>query len=165
MAESILKILNYLYQVRGCDFTNNNPEFIEQGISRRIFETKTDDHNNYLNYIIDDQNELENLIDVLTINVSAFFRNPLTYEYLSSILLPALINNRKENNVFALRIWSAGCSTGEEPYTMAIILNEALKNENRDFDIKIFASDIDRNALDAARTGVYDIESTGEVKV
>jgi chemotaxis protein methyltransferase CheR len=108
--------------------------------------------------------EFDHLIDAFTINVSRFFRDSLTFDYISKIILPDLFLSKDHEQDNNLRIWSAGCSFGEEPYSMAIILKEFLKKEKSTKKINIFATDIDRKALACAADGSYNFDSVKDVK-
>lgn len=99
----------------------------------------------YLNFLQNNSEEMDRLLEVLTINLSYFFRNPETFDYLKNEILPTF--QRKENLIF----WSAGCAQGEEPYSLAIIAAEALLLNC----VRIYGSDIDEDALKRARDGSY----------
>lgn len=160
----ILKdIINILKQERNMDFSGYRIPMLERRIQKRINTTKSKNLQNYLGYINEHQDELDNLIDVFTINVSRFFRNSLTFEYINKQLMPKLLKT-KENSNRNLRIWSAGCSTGEEAYSMAILLNEFEKKEQKSFNTNIFATDIDRKALKTALAGIYKLDSVKKIK-
>ncbi len=164
MIREIEEILGYLNEKRGFDFSGNRPAMIERRIGNRLSAVSRTDFYAYQGYLEKHPEELDNLINVLTINVSRFFRNTLTFEYIADIVLPAIISQKTKNSDFSLRVWSAGCSTGEEPYSIAILINELMKNEEVKFDLNIFATDIDEVAIKKARTGVYPLESIKDIK-
>jgi len=110
-----------------------------------------------------DPHELDHLLDALTINVSRFFRDTLTFEFISNQVLTAIISGKIETNDHSLRVWSAGCSTGEEPYGIAILLNELLEKEDSTIKLHIFATDIDEGAIEKARQALYPPESIKNV--
>lgn len=97
----------------------------------------------------DDGSELEHFVNALTTNLTSFFREPKHFEYLARTLLPALRNRPADQ---PLRIWSAGCSTGEEPYSLAMTLEEAQGGR----DARILATDLDSSVIARARTGIYE---------
>ncbi|HHM06312.1 MAG TPA: protein-glutamate O-methyltransferase CheR [Gammaproteobacteria bacterium] len=99
-----------------------------------------------------DSDEVGNFVNAITTNLTSFFRENHHFQYLSNTLLPHL--KKEKSRERRLRVWSAGCSTGEEPYSLAITLGEFFKNE-RGWDVKILATDLDTNVLDKARRGVY----------
>ena len=99
------------------------------------------------------RSELANAVtDALTINETSFFRDKLLFRALTERLLPALIARRKDQR--RLRIWSAGCSTGQEPYSLAMIIDDQMR-QHAGWHIEILATDLSRHALDAARRGLY----------
>jgi len=132
---------------------------------KRIYATKKKNSKDYLEYLANNHNELDNLIDVFTINVSSFYRNSMTFEFISRLTFPEMISTKTKKNDNTIRIWSAGCSFGEEPYSIAISLNEYLKKEDTIFDVNIFATDIDKKALARASKGVYSFENIKNVKL
>jgi len=109
--------------------------------------------NGYFNYVLalKTNRQLYNeFINYLTINVSEFYRNPNQWEVLKNDILPKLIGNKKD-----LKVWSCACSTGDEPYTLAMVLNKYLPLES----IRIIATDIDEDAIEKAKTGAYMYKS------
>ena len=104
---------------------------------------------------MDSETELELLFKVLTIHVSHFFRNPLTFKKLEKDVIPEIITQCKNNNRSELRLWSVGCASGEEPYSLAIILKEAFKAQVEGLDLSIQATDVDTDTLQLAKAGIY----------
>ncbi|MBF0120776.1 MAG: protein-glutamate O-methyltransferase CheR [Desulfobacterales bacterium] len=164
MQNEIKPILEYLYSKFGIDFTFYLPEIIFNQISKRLVKTGISSLYEYENYIKNNSNELDYLLDSLMLNVSGFFRNPLVFEYIAHRILPAVIKEKISSDNHSLRIWSTGCSNGEEPYSIAIIVHELMQKEKIDFYNYIFATDIDDSALDQARKGVYFFEAVKNVK-
>ena len=167
MSSFVLKgILNLLKEQRGFDFTGYRSAMLERRIQKRIYASKSEDLADYFEYLKLNTSELDHLVDVFTINVSRFFRNSLTFEYISKMILPEVLNAKlkiktKGNN---LRVWSAGCSFGEEPYSMAILLNEYFRKEDVSLPLNIFATDIDKKALKRAVSGIFDEKRINKVK-
>ncbi len=157
-------IVNFLKEQRGFDFTGYRTSMLERRVQKRIYITNSRNSDDYLEYLYHHPDELDNLIDVFTINVSSFFRNPLYFEYISKIIIPELFLSKAKENDNSLRIWSAGCSFGEEPYSMAIIINEVLRKEKIPIKPNIFATDIDKEALKHASEGNYNFSCIEEVK-
>lgn len=160
----IKKILDYLQKQKGFDFSGYRRSMLERRINKRLLATETGNINQYFKYLINNQIEVDELIDALTINVSQFFRNHFVFEFISEKLAPRLIFGKLKKKEKYLRIWSAGCASGEEPYSLAIIFSEFLEKENLELDLRIFATDIDKKSLKSAKEGVYDFESIKEVK-
>lgn len=109
----------------------------------------------YYSYLINDKtgDAVTVLIDKITTNHTFFMREPDHFYYFRNIVLPQITSMVKEKD---LRIWSAGCSTGEEPYTLAMMLDEYFGNERMLWDSKVLATDISGKVLDTARKGIYD---------
>ncbi len=157
-------ILQYLNEKRGFDFSGYRPGMLERRITQRLSALQALHYDDYLQYLKKCPGELENLVDVLTINLSLFFRNALTFEYIADKILPFLLHEKKQGPAHGLRIWSAGCAMGEEPYSMAILIREALKKETVDLTPHIFATDIDVKVLKKAKEGIYTFERIQSVK-
>lgn len=158
--EKINKILFLLKEKKGIDFSGYRESMLERRIKKRISATKCENYDDYLQFIHKYPYELEQLINVFTINVSNFFRNPLIFEYINKIILPELIP-KKGNN---LRIWSCGCANGEEPFSMSILINEYFEKEKCFFKVNIFATDLDNIAIKNASKGSYKYDSIKNIK-
>jgi len=157
-------VLNYLNETRGFDFSGCRPSMIERRVRKRLSATRTKDCSEYLRFVQKQADELDNLIDVLTINVSRFFRDTLTFEYIAARALPAIVFGKKGFLNHSIRVWSAGCAMGEEPYSMAILIHEFLEKESLDFQVNIFATDIDGKILKKAQNATYPFESIKDTK-
>ena len=107
-----------------------------------------------------DEHEQEFLINAITTNLTAFFRENHHFEYLATTLIPKLLKKKAHNK--KLRIWSAGCSTGEEAYSIAMVLKESIPDFD-EWDIKILATDLDANVLAHGRRGIYRAESIVDI--
>jgi chemotaxis protein methyltransferase CheR len=105
------------------------------------------------------------LLEGLTVTVGAFFRDPLTFELLDGIVLPGIIEGALREGRREIRMWSAGCGRGEEPYSLAILLDRHLQGEGAALRPLLFATDIDESALGAAKKGVYSRESLLQTKL
>jgi chemotaxis protein methyltransferase CheR len=164
MKGEVGKIIDYLKAQRGFDFTGNRPSMIERRIGNRLSAVGCADLAEYRIYLQEQPRELNALVDILTINVSRFFRETLTFEYIADRVLSPTIQRKGESSDPSLRIWSAGCSTGEEPYSVAILAHELMAKEQFALDLNIFGTDIDEKSLKQAQEGVYPFESIGNVK-
>ncbi|MCK5148995.1 protein-glutamate O-methyltransferase CheR [bacterium] len=163
MEKNINKILNYLHDQRSYDFTGNRLSMLERRISKRFFPTETEDFEEYFQYLLKNQQELDHLIDILTINVSSFFRDPHIFNHVEKIL-SGIITAKSECKDHSLRIWSAGCASGEEPYSVALIVAELLEAEKVAMYVNIFATDIDKKAVNKAQKGEYKTNALRDVK-
>lgn len=162
--QNINKIISLLKKHRGFDFSGYRHSMVERRIQKRLKNTGIEDYDEYLEYLKQHPSEFDHLVDVLTINVSHFFRNYLTFGYIDKIILPELVQTKINTKDKSLRIWSAGCSFGEEPYTVAMLLNEFLEKEEATIQTTIFATDIDEKALLYAKAGSYGINKFEEIK-
>jgi len=158
-------ILEYLHKKRGLNFSGNRHEMLERRINKRLSNTGNDSYEEYFEYLKQHDEELNDLINVLTINVSSFFRDTLVFDYLGKKIIPEIILKKINQKDQTIRIWSAGCASGEEPYSIAIMLHEYLEKESQSFDISIFATDIDSNSLKRAQHGKYSLENVQEVTI
>ncbi|MBW2709723.1 MAG: protein-glutamate O-methyltransferase CheR, partial [Deltaproteobacteria bacterium] len=129
MNRELKRVLNYLNEERGFDFSGYRASMVERRMEKRLTPTKCADFPEYLEYLKQHPHELDNLVDVLTINVSRFFRNTLAFDYIAGKILPAMVFDKLHSRDLSLRIWSAGCATGEEPYSIAILIRELQRKE------------------------------------
>jgi chemotaxis protein methyltransferase CheR len=157
-------ILSILKEQRAFDFTGYHESMLERRVQKRINATNNKKIDDYLEYLNHHPDELDKLIDVFTINVSRFFRNSLSFEYIRKIIIPSIILKKIQANDNSLRVWSASCSYGEEPYSMAILINEFLKKEKISLNLNIIATDLDKNALKTASAGKYNYDSIKNAK-
>ena len=164
MNNDINSILNYLKKNRGFDFTGYHDTMVERRVNQRLSDIKCKNYKEYLRLIQKQPDELDHLIDLLTINVSRFFRNTLTFEYIADRIFPVVFSKKDKGDSNSIRVWSAGCSYGEEPYSIAILINEFIKKENLKLNVNIFATDIDKAAIKKAEQAAYTYESIKSVK-
>ncbi len=116
-------------------------------------------YRDYMLVLNKNPSEYDALVDALTINVSSFFRDRGTFDVIEHTVLPELIASKEKHNKNILRLWSAGCASGEEPYSLAICLRELLGDRIEDFTISIYATDIDEASLRKAKSAEYDGEA------
>ena len=147
-------LLERINERSGIDFGSYKPGTILRRLHGRMNATSRPTLADYAAYLESDPEEYARLVNSLLIKVTEFFRDPKLFEYLRENVLPELIAEARRDRR-ELRIWSAGCSTGEEAYSAAITVAEALGEEAAWPDIRIFATDIDREAIAFARRGIY----------
>ncbi|MTI21288.1 response regulator [Fulvivirga sp. RKSG066] len=153
--DSLTIILDLLEKKYRTDFAKYKPSTIDRRIEKRINDLKIRGIDDYLIYIRDKPEELENLYQTMLIGVTAFYRNPEAFDALREKMEDRVITSSDQS----LRFWSVGCATGEEPYTIAILLAEILGEQIKNYNIQIFATDIDEFALSSARKGIYSQEA------
>lgn len=158
------KIVNILKQRERFDFSAFHVSFIEKQIQSHMKSIGEFDFATYFNLINSQHDQLDCLMDQLTVNVSKFFRDPLTFEFIFQVILPKILEKKRRNGLISTRLWCAGCSYGEEAYTIAMLIKEALGKENNDLRTELFATDIDEKALEQSRNAIYGIESIENVQ-
>jgi len=164
MNKNLKHILNCLHEKRGFDCSGYCTSLIEKRINQRFSMTNCHDYGTYFNYLQDNPDEFDILIASLTINVSRFFRNTMTFNYIANHILPQFLLKKQSHMNKSFRVWSAGCSMGEEPYSIAILLHELLEMEDFKSDVRIFATDIDHNILKKAQKAEYSYECIENMK-
>jgi two-component system CheB/CheR fusion protein len=147
------KIYAMLQKASGVDFRNYRQTTIKRRISRRMVLNKIDTLEQYLAFLSEKPAEVDALYEDILITVTGFFRDPEAFETLKKRVFPTLLKKRSANS--PIRIWVAGCSTGEEVYSIAIALFESLSDTTINPPIQIFATDISDTAIERARTGIY----------
>lgn len=146
-------ICSLLQSIEGVDFSNYRPTTISRRIERRIKVNHLENLGQYIELIRRNTTELKELHGELLIGVTRFFRDKEAFDFFRQQVVPEIIARSQEDEI--LRVWVAGCSTGEEAYTIAICLLEGLQDAKVIKDIKIFATDVDREALEFASLGRY----------
>lgn len=147
--------LAYIEKYRGLDLTFYRKNFLLRRLKARFMATGVSGFVEYLRIIKKDPEEWNNFLDNLSINVSEFFRDPEVFLYFKDFCLPELIKNKDENGKRSISCWSCGCADGEEPYSLAIVFKESLKERMKEFYVKIWATDIDEDALRKAQKAEY----------
>ncbi|KTD98635.1 MULTISPECIES: protein-glutamate O-methyltransferase CheR [unclassified Pseudoalteromonas] len=144
-------IANLVYNACGIVLGDHKREMVYSRLARRIRALKLNDFKAYLAYLDTHKDkEFDAFINAITTNLTSFFREFHHFEFIKSELVPSLLKSNKDTK--RVRIWSAGCSTGEEPYSLAMTLNNAFPSN---WDVKILATDLDSNVLEKAQKGVY----------
>ncbi len=151
--DDINAILRFLRSRRGNDFSAYKRSTIERRIQRRMSVHGLDKATDYLTYLHENNQEAQLLVSELLISVTSFFHDPEAFDALKDKYLPPLMENWPEDDEF--RLWVAGCATGEEAYSMAIVLDEVRRWLNKSIDIRLFASDLDAQAIEQGRRGSY----------
>ncbi|MDR0338885.1 MAG: protein-glutamate O-methyltransferase CheR [Desulfovibrio sp.] len=156
--EEFFQLRDFIYEQSGIFIAEARKYLVENRLSNRLRELNLKSFGEYYYYLRFDPNrrtELTKLFEVITTNETSFWRNPPQLEVFQNKVMKDELEKLRLARIKKLRIWSAGCSTGEEPYTLAIILHEVLKAEIGLWDIKITANDLSEAVLAAARRGIY----------
>jgi chemotaxis protein methyltransferase CheR len=154
------QVRELVYRISRIDLHAGKEGLVKTRLSRRLRALGLDSIRTYLRHVANDASgeEVAELVDVLTTNKTSFFREAQHFDFLRAQVLPALASSGR-----APRFWSAGCSTGEEAYTLAMVLCEAMP-EARAREVRILATDISARVLDEARTGLYSAARVQEVQ-
>jgi two-component system CheB/CheR fusion protein len=153
-------LLAYLKRTRGFDFTGYKRASLERRIRKRMDAIGIADYSDYLDYLEVHQDEFPALFDTVLINVTGFFRDPPAWEFYANDVVPRLLESLGPDD--PIRVWCAGCASGEETYTVAIVLAEALGIPAYLERVKIYATEVDEDALNHARQAAYspaDVEA------
>jgi len=152
-SDKLQKILDILAEREEVDFSHYKISTISRRIANRCVLTRNKNIEDYIKLLENAEEEQKSLRQDLLIGVTCFFRDRAAWEYLETEIIPKIIADRNPEE--QLRIWVCACATGEEAYSMAILIDEALEKANKSLQVKIFATDIDDKALEIAASGVY----------
>ena len=146
-------VLDFVKESRGFDFTGYKRSTIERRIGKRMQEVGTERYDDYLDYLQLHQEEFAQVFNTILINVTGFFRDSQIWDYLAEEVVPELVRSRPPDA--PIRIWDAGCASGEEAYTIAMVFVRVLGDEAFRERVKVYATDVDEEALDQARHAAY----------
>lgn len=155
------RILMLLRSETGNDFSLYKKSTIGRRIERRMAQHDIEDMELYLRFLKDNPTELHALFKELLINVTSFFRDPDAFVVFKRDILPLLFADKPAG--YVLRIWVAGCASGEEAYSVAMLLREFMDETGREFGVQLYATDLDDEAIAAARTGIYPVDIAQDV--
>jgi two-component system CheB/CheR fusion protein len=153
-------LLVYLRDTRGFDFTGYKRPSLHRRVNRRVAALGLDGFSSYQTFLGQHPDEYAELFDSILINVTSFFRDPPTWEYVAEEVIPRLAETSREGPI---RVWTTGCATGEEAYTVAILLAEQLGEEQYRHRVKIYATDVDDHALSTGRQGLFSARAVQPV--
>ena len=146
-------LLEFVKETRGFDFTGYKRTTIQRRVSRRMAAVGVERYEDYFDYLELHAEEFAELFNTLLINTTGFFRDPQTWEYLATEVAPQLLAVRRAEA--PIRVWCAGCASGEEPYTVSMVLARVMGEATFRERVKIYATDVDEEALDLARQAAY----------
>src|SRR5262245_25381826 len=159
--DSFTQILLMLRKVTGVDFSHYKPSTLRRRITRRLVLHKLEGMNDYVKYLRANKEEVEKLYQDILIRVTSFFRDQESFEALKEKVFPDLVRQRADDG--PLRFWVLGCSTGEEAYSIAIAFLEFAGDRAEHIPIQIFATDLNNEAIEKARAGIYPQSMTNDV--
>ncbi|QBZ82718.1 Chemotaxis protein methyltransferase [Hydrogenovibrio crunogenus] len=152
--QDFTRVKTLVYDFAGIDLNDSKKNLVYNRLAKRIRFLELNSFKQYLNFVEEQgESEFVHLINAITTNLTFFFREDHHFEYLANTVIPAIIERNKGSK--KIRIWSAGCSTGEEPYSLAIVLKETVP---AGWDARVLATDLDTNVVETGRTGVYKMD-------
>jgi two-component system, chemotaxis family, CheB/CheR fusion protein len=158
------ELLAFIRDERGFDFTGYKRPSLLRRISRRMQDVNVESFPKYREYVQTNPNEFVQLFNTILINVTAFFRDEVAWEYLQKEVVPLIVEHH-DGTESQIRLWSTGCATGEEAFTLAIVFAEAMGEESFKTRVKIYATDIDDDALSKGRHAEFDEKAIQPVPV
>src|SRR6185436_9147783 len=154
-------LLEYLRHSRGFDFSGYKSPSLKRRIVKRMQSVKMESYPDYIYYLEVHPEEFAILFNAILINITAFFRDLPAWEYLSETIIPRIASSKAADE--PIRVWSAGCASGEEVYSIAMLFAEVLGKEDFRKRLKIYATDVDEEALTSARQAAYTTQQMGPV--
>ncbi len=159
------ELVKIIYDKTRIQMSNHKRALVTSRISKRLRALHMNSFREDIDFVKTARDEeLTNFVNAVTTNKTDFFRENKHFEYMKTAFLPEWEKNYKSGKVKNLRIWSAACSTGEEPYTIQMTLHEYFGSRYDKYDIKVLASDIDTNVLSQARIGIYKKETVDPIE-
>ncbi|MBF4510628.1 MAG: protein-glutamate O-methyltransferase CheR [Aeromicrobium sp.] len=161
---NLTRLLEKVRDERGLDLAHYRPRYVERRIATRLQALGVHTYRQYAARLDEDPAEYARLLDALTINVTQFFRDPTVYDRLRTTVLPDLLADKSSRGQRVVRVWSAGCATGQEPYSLAMsLLSEVERVPDRQFVPSVIGTDIDRTALAVAKRGEYPVAELAHI--
>lgn len=155
------KLLHYLKQSRGFDFTAYKRSTLQRRVLKRMALMGVETYGAYSDYLEVHQGEFQHLFNTILINVTSFFRDPEAWNYLSTEVVPKVLEDKRADDT--IRVWVAGCASGEEAYSVAILLAESVGPSSFRERVKIYATDLDDDALNQSRFAAYSAKDVQAV--
>ncbi|MEK8172197.1 protein-glutamate O-methyltransferase CheR [Streptomyces sp. M19] len=155
--EELEELLRFIRDARGFDFTGYKRSSLGRRIRKRMTDVEAPSYRDYRDLLESNTDEFGSLFNTILINVTSFFRDPDSWTFLQREVVPELLADLSPDD--EIRVWSAGCSSGEEAYSLAIVFAEAMGVEESLHRVKIYGTDVDEEALRDARTGLYTAKS------
>jgi two-component system CheB/CheR fusion protein len=155
------ELLEHLEESRGFDFSAYKRASLGRRVQKRMQAAGIDSYASYTDYLEADPREFTQLFNTILINVTAFFRDKEMWDYIAADIIPRILHARQGDA--SIRVWSTGCSSGEEAYSIAILLAEALGQDQFCDRVKIYATDVDEDALNFGRAAAYKDDAVGGI--
>lgn len=155
LEEGLLQLLDKVHRQKNVDFRQYKESTLKRRIERRLRATNSESYQQYTEVLDGDPGEYTKLVDNLTIQVTEFFRNPEAWQILRKQVIPKIIEEKKKSSSRRLRIWCAGCASGEEVYSLAILIDQLLGGQRNNWQVNIWGTDIDAESLLKAERAEY----------
>ena len=159
------RLSKFIYSEYGIKMPSEKKIMLQSRLHKRLRELKISSFEEYIKFVFSkegEQKELINMIDAVSTNKTDFFREPVHFDFLQEVVLPDIMNTYYNNRT--IKFWCAGCSSGEEPYTLAIVLSELIEN-NKLNDYSIFATDISSQMLKKAANAIYQEKIVADISL
>lgn len=155
--EEFIQLRDIIYKLSGIYYSESKKYLLEGRISKRLISKNLSSFQEYIRLLESPNNrqEINSLFEAITINETYFFRAEQQFEAFEKIIVPEILKSKTDTSNPIFRVWSSACSTGEEPYTIAMIVLEKLKPQYPNVTFQILASDINNAVLETARAGIY----------
>ena len=153
-----------IQKYKGFDISQYKDSYIERRVNTRMNLTHKDDLKSYIELLRNNPEELNKLMDALTVNVTEFFRNTETFAALETDIIPRILQNKETDSRNVIKVWSAGSSSGEETYSLAILFLEALRKSRKEYNLMIYGTDIDRKSIIQAKSGIYESNKVSGIR-
>ncbi len=157
------KLLTKINQERGLDLSQYRRPYVERRLAARLRMLGLHSYRQYSRYLDEHPEEYAGLLDTLTINVTDFYRDPTVYTLFRGTIIPSIVNEKLTGRQRMIRAWSAGCATGEEPYSIAMSFLDAIEGKQPKLLLSVMGTDIDPSALTIAKRGTYDIAKLRQI--
>ncbi|MDE1841526.1 MAG: protein-glutamate O-methyltransferase CheR [Thaumarchaeota archaeon] len=158
---NIMAEFNKVFASYGLDLARYKPAFIKRRLDRRMRILNISEYSKYLLTLRDDRKEFEEIFASLSINVTNFFRDSAVFDRFQLSILPKILSDLRDNKI---RVWSAGCASGEEPYSIAMMFKQATEKIS-DLKVEIIANDVNKFAIEFAQRGIYPAKSVESLPV
>jgi len=160
--DSVFEMIRIMKATYAKDLSIYEEAFLVKTLKRRMAGINVN-QSDYPLYLQENGDEAERLMASFQITYSQFFRNSLTFAVLEQLVLPQLLSRKPENG--ELRVWSAGCSTGQEAYSIAILIEELIRTAKKPMRFRIFATDLSREAVSIAKAGIYNEDEVSNIRM
>lgn len=157
------RFMQKVYEERGLDLSQYRQRYVERRLAVRLNHLNLHTYSQYSAYLDAHPDEFGRLLGTLTINVTQFFRDPTVFRELRDTIVPATLEHKRERKQRLIRVWSAGCATGQEPYSLAMSFLDGIDRLKSQSVVSVIGTDIDRDALAVAKRGEYPMDSLSHI--